>query len=119
MSTMSLHALVRKIGPLTLVGAVALTLVTGFGHVNPTGSSVGNIPAVNRLADGSESTGKPPKPHNRSIRNDERIQRLADGSESTGKPPKPKGRSLSIEQAPLLADSGSESTGKPPKPHRA
>jgi len=99
---MSLHTLVRKLRLMVPVGALAFTLALGvdLGHSMHAPTSVADAPAMHRLADGSESTGKPPKPKGRLL--------IADGTESTHKPPKPKGRIL-------IAD-GTESNSKPPKP---
>ena len=87
---MNLNSLVREVRLLAVAGAIAFALGIGLSH---TGNTTVNSPTAavrgegqTRIADGSESTGKPPgKPHRQAML-------VADGSESTGKPPtKPKG----------------------------
>jgi hypothetical protein len=94
---MNLKSLVREMRLLVLAGAVAFALGIGLSHagtmaVNSTAIGTNQADRNVRIADGSESTGKPPtKPH-RQFTSAGTIMLIADGSESTGKPPtKPKG----------------------------
>ena len=113
---MNLTFLVRQVRILALTGAVVFAIGIGASQSMHTGSLQDNVAGHARFVDGSESTGKPPKPKPPTPAR-ERMQ-FAEGSESTGsgKPPKPKPSKFSI-GAIQIAD-GSESTGgnKPPKP---
>lgn len=111
---MNLKLMVREVRVLALLGAIAFAVGIGANQslstANMQKNSAGNV----QIVDGSESTGKPPKPKP-FMPPIEHVQ-YADGSESTGKPPKPKPAKFTI--APLQIADGSESTGsgKPPKP---
>jgi hypothetical protein len=94
---MNLKSLVREMRLLALAGAVAFALGIGVSHagsktVNSTTAKTNQADGNVRIADGSESTGKPPtKPH-RQFMSAGTSMLIADGSESTSKPPtKPKG----------------------------
>ena len=80
--TLGNSARLAVLAGLIAVGVSAATVTQTAPASQPT------IRAI-QIVDGSESTGKPPKPHGRLTVQPTRAL-LADGSESTSKPPKPK-----------------------------
>ena len=111
---MNLTFLVRKVRILALTGAVVFAIGMGASQSLHIVSLQGDAAGHARFVDGSESTGKPPKPKPATPAR-ERMQ-FVDGSESTGKPPKPKPLTFSIGSIQLADGSESTGGGKPPKP---
>ena len=83
---MKLLTLGKTARALALAGLFALSVSAATTH-----TALAHQPTVCAIyvVDGSESTGKPPKPHGRFFMGTQRAL-IADGSESTSKPPKPK-----------------------------